>query len=45
MLIDRKLRSIKEVILIDEISSGNMRVYKDGKFVPPMELTKMILND
>jgi len=34
-----------EVILIDEISSGNMRVYKDGKFVPPMELTQMILND
>ena len=34
-----------EVILIDEISSGNMRVYKDGKFVPPMELTRMILND
>lgn len=34
-----------EVILIDEISSGNMRVFKDGKFVPPMELTEMILGD
>jgi phosphoribosylaminoimidazole-succinocarboxamide synthase len=34
-----------EVILIDEISSGNMRVYKDGKIVPPMELTRMILTD
>lgn len=32
-----------EVILIDEIASGNMRVYKDGKIVPPMELTKYIL--
>lgn len=32
-----------EVILIDEISSGNMRVYKDGKIVDPMDLTKMIL--
>jgi len=33
-----------EVILIDEIASGNMRVYKDGKIVDPMELTKLILN-
>ena len=32
-----------EVILIDEIASGNMRVYKDGKIVPPVELTKLIL--
>lgn len=31
------------VILIDEIASGNMRVYKDGKIVDPMDLTKMIL--
>ena len=31
-----------EVILIDEIASGNMRVYKDGKIVPPVELTKLI---
>ena len=32
-----------EVILIDEIASGNMRVYKDGVIVDPMELTKLIL--
>ena len=32
-----------EVILIDEIASGNMRVYKDGKIVDPVELTKIIL--
>ena len=32
-----------EVILIDEIASGNMRVYKDGKIVEPMELTSLIL--
>ena len=32
-----------EVILIDEIASGNMRVYKDGEIVDPMDLTKMIL--
>ena len=32
-----------EVILIDEISSGNMRVYKDGKIVDPINLTSIIL--
>ena len=33
-----------DVMLIDEIASGNMRVYKDGKIVEPVELTKLILN-
>ena len=33
-----------EVILIDEIASGNMRVYKDGTIVDPVELTKLINN-
>ena len=33
-----------EVVLIDEIASGNMRVYKDGVIVAPVELTKLILN-
>ena len=33
-----------EVILIDEIASGNMRVYKEGKIVDPVELTKLINN-
>ena len=33
-----------EVILIDEIASGNMRVYKGGTIVEPVELTKLILN-
>ena len=32
-----------EVILIDEIASGNMRVYKDGKIMDPMDLTDAIL--
>ncbi len=32
-----------EVILIDEIASGNMRVYQNGKIVDPMDLTAMIL--
>jgi phosphoribosylaminoimidazole-succinocarboxamide synthase len=33
-----------EVILIDEIASGNMRVYKGDSIVEPVELTKLILN-
>ncbi len=32
-----------EVLLIDEISSGNMRAYKDGKVVEPMELTAILV--
>ena len=32
-----------EVILIDEIASGNMRVYKGNKIMDPVELTKVIL--
>lgn len=30
-----------EVMLIDEIASGNMRVYKDGKYIDPMTLNKL----
>ena len=30
-----------KVILIDEIASGNMRVYKDGKYIDPMTLSKL----
>ena len=33
-----------DVVLIDEISAGNMRVYKDGKYIPPMELAAMMLS-
>ena len=33
-----------EVVLIDEIASGNMRVYEGDKIVDPVELTKKILN-
>ena len=29
------------VILIDEIASGNMRVYKDGKYIDPMTLSEL----
>ena len=30
-----------KVMLIDEIASGNMRVYKDGEYVDPMPLNKL----
>ena len=30
-----------DVILIDEIASGNMRVYKDGKYIDPMTLSEL----
>ncbi len=32
-----------QVMLIDEISAGNMRVYKDGRALEPMELTAILL--
>ena len=30
-----------KVMLIDEIASGNMRVYKDGKYIDPMTLSAL----
>jgi len=47
-LIDIKLefgRNAGQVILIDEISGGSMRVYKEGKSVEPLALAKMILGE
>ena len=32
-----------EIVLIDEISGGNMRVYKDGKYIEPLLLEKLLL--
>ncbi len=34
-----------KVMLIDEISSGNMRVYKDGIMMDPIDLNKALLGD
>lgn len=31
----------KQIVLIDEISGGNMRTYKDGKYIEPLELEKL----
>ncbi|MFY9402771.1 MAG: phosphoribosylaminoimidazolesuccinocarboxamide synthase [Candidatus Omnitrophota bacterium] len=33
----------KQIVLIDEISGGNMRAYKDGKHIQPLDLEKMML--
>lgn len=33
----------ENVILIDEIASGNMRVYKDGEVLDPMVLTSLVI--
>lgn len=32
-----------EIILIDEISGGNMRVYKDGEYILPLDLEQLLL--
>ncbi|MBS4196022.1 phosphoribosylaminoimidazolesuccinocarboxamide synthase [Lederbergia citri] len=32
-----------EIMLIDEISGGNMRAYKDGVYIEPLELEKMLV--
>lgn len=36
-------KSTNEIMLIDEISGGNMRVYKDGQYLVPLELEKVFL--
>ncbi|NLC17956.1 MAG: phosphoribosylaminoimidazolesuccinocarboxamide synthase [Clostridiales bacterium] len=32
----------KHIALIDEISGGNMRAYKDGKWLEPLELSELV---
>lgn len=32
-----------QIVLIDEISGGNMRAYKDGEYIDPLKLEKMII--
>lgn len=38
-------KSTGNIILIDEISGGNMRVYQDGHYVAPLELERIFLNN
>ncbi|MDD2420897.1 MAG: phosphoribosylaminoimidazolesuccinocarboxamide synthase [Heliobacteriaceae bacterium] len=35
----------KQIVLIDEISGGNMRAYKDGKYIEPLVLEKLMLEE
>lgn len=35
----------KQIVLIDEISGGNMRAFKDGRHLQPLELEKIMLSD
>lgn len=37
-----RLKDSNEIVLIDEISGGNMRAYKDGKYIEPLELSKYL---
>jgi phosphoribosylaminoimidazole-succinocarboxamide synthase len=34
-----------QIALIDEISGGNMRAYKDGSYIPPLLLEQLVLQD
>ena len=36
-------KDLDQVILIDEIASGNMRVYKNGEYVDPVTLSQLFL--
>ncbi|WP_159882053.1 phosphoribosylaminoimidazolesuccinocarboxamide synthase [Paenibacillus puerhi] len=38
-----RMNKSQEVVLIDEISGGNMRAYKDGVYIEPLELEKLML--
>ncbi len=35
----------KQIVLVDEISGGNMRAFKDGVHIQPLDLERIMLND
>ncbi|EKN64128.1 phosphoribosylaminoimidazolesuccinocarboxamide synthase [Schinkia azotoformans] len=35
----------KQIVLIDEISGGNMRAYKKGEYIEPLKLEQLMLED
>lgn len=39
-----RVGSDRQIMLIDEISGGNMRAFKDGRHIQPLELEKLILD-
>lgn len=40
-----KVGADRQIVLIDEISGGNMRAYKDGQYIEPLLLEKLVLED
>lgn len=38
-----RVKKDNQIILIDEISGGNMRAYKNGVYIEPLELEKLML--
>lgn len=38
-------KETEEIILIDEISGGNMRAYKDNEYIEPLTLEKILLDE
>jgi phosphoribosylaminoimidazole-succinocarboxamide synthase len=34
-----------QIVLIDEISGGNMRAYHNGEYIPPLDLERRILSE
>lgn len=40
-----RVKPDNSIVLIDEISGGNMRAYKDGKYIEPLTLEKIMLED
>jgi len=40
-----RLEDNGQIILIDEISGGNMRAFKDGKYVEPLELERLMIKE
>ena len=40
-----RVKPENSIVLIDEISGGNMRAYKDGKYIEPLTLEKIMLED
>ena len=40
-----RLGEDEQIALIDEISGGNMRAYKDGVYIEPLKLEKLMLAD
>ncbi|MFO8066295.1 MAG: phosphoribosylaminoimidazolesuccinocarboxamide synthase [Bacteroidales bacterium] len=38
-----RMKDNNQIVLIDEISGGNMRAYQDGKYIEPLKLEKLMI--